>query len=83
MEHFKTEEEIIRYSRVPANELARHVEDHYRIIDEYVALQGLIMTKQHQHINDVLDTIKNWVIQHIADFDVPALKRDTDALSSA
>lgn len=83
MEHFKTEEDVMRYSRVPADELARHVEDHFRIIDEYVALQGLVMTKPHQHIHDVLGTVENWVIQHIANFDVPALKLDTEALSQA
>ncbi len=71
MNHFKTEEEIMKRSTMPADEVQRHIQEHGRIIEEYVALQGTIMTMPRTKISDVTQTIENWIIGHAAVFDVP------------
>lgn len=79
--HFRTEEEIMWRNKTPADQLARHIDDHGRIISEYVALQELIMTKPDTKIHDVLGMIEDWIVTHIADFDVPALRINNLAAS--
>jgi hemerythrin len=69
--HFKSEEEIMKRSKMPVDEILGHTEEHSRIIEEYVALQAHMMKNPQTKVHDIVQLVESWIIDHIANFDVP------------
>ncbi len=74
LDHFKNEEELMKRSNMPADEIDRHIKEHSRIINEYVALQEKIMANPKSKVRDVLHHVEQWTVAHIAEYDL-AIRR--------
>lgn len=70
LDHFQDEEAFMKEISMPGAELNAHIEDHTRIINEYVYLQDLTFLAPNMKIYEFLDPIENWITTHLVNFDL-------------
>ncbi|MDD2743108.1 MAG: hemerythrin family protein [Rhodocyclaceae bacterium] len=70
-QHFLSEEALMARVGVPADELAIHKNEHFRILEEMADLHYSIMRGHLSWVADVQHKISNWVSEHLRLFDAP------------
>jgi hemerythrin len=68
--HFKSEEIYLKSFGMPAQEVEEHVQYHYDILEEYADLNMDLMNRKALTRPDVLQMIRNWIIEHILKYDI-------------
>lgn len=69
-DHFTAEERIMEGLAVPEDEFQTHLDDHNRIIEEYVSLQERVIASPNTMVEEILDTVRAWVLTHIKEHDL-------------
>lgn len=70
-QHFLAEEALMLRVHVPADELAEHRREHFRILEEVADLHYKIMRGHVSWVADVQHQLSDWVLEHIRIFDTP------------
>jgi hemerythrin len=68
--HFSNEEAFFKSSSMPEQEIARHIQAHTEIIEQYSLLNLALMQGKGFGRTEVLIMIKDWIIGHVVCFDL-------------
>ncbi len=68
--HFSTEEMFMRRCGMPERQISDHVTAHNKILETYVLINLDIASGMVTSITDIHDTIVEWVISHVVEFDL-------------
>ena len=74
LNHFASEERVMRTLGIPDHQLARHIDAHNAVIEQITQLSFDLMQRKSLHRDDVIFQVREWIIGHLADHDL-ALRR--------
>ena len=67
--HFDSEENILKSCGMPAEEVAAHVRAHTEILEQYARMNCDLMDGKAPTRPEALCTVKNWIIDHLWQYD--------------
>ena len=68
--HFAVEETYLKKCGMPEQELAEHLREHYKILEQYAEINFQAMTQGQMRIKDISATVKGWAIDHVIAYDL-------------
>jgi hemerythrin len=68
--HFAVEETYLKKCGMPEQELAAHLREHYKILEQYAEINFDAMTRGHMRIKDISATVKAWAVDHVITYDL-------------
>lgn len=70
LDHFASEERVMRALGISADRLARHIDAHNAVIEQITELSFDLMRRKSLHRDDVIFQVREWIIGHLADHDL-------------
>jgi|JI6StandDraft_1071083.scaffolds.fasta_scaffold325777_2 hemerythrin-like metal-binding protein len=70
LQHFVSEEALMKRVDFPVDQLAAHQAEHLRILEELTHIHIDIMQGRRHLVSDIVDQISNWISVHVVDFDL-------------
>ena len=67
--HFDSEELLLRNSRMPKDELEKHLKAHEEILEQFIELNLEITEHKETLVPTALRKIESWIIGHMLSFD--------------
>ena len=68
--HFDSEEGVLKSCGMPGDEIAKHVQAHDEILEQYTRLSFDLMEGKALARTDVLLLISRWIIDHLLCYDI-------------
>jgi hemerythrin len=70
IDHFTSEEQVMRTLGLPPDMLARHMDDHNRIIEQITQLSFDLMQQRQIKRTTIVARVKDWVLGHLTEHDL-------------
>ncbi len=70
IEHFASEERVMRTLEIPGVQLARHMDAHNEVIEQITQLSFDLMRRKFLRRDDVIFQVREWIVGHLADHDL-------------
>lgn len=70
LQHFISEEALMKRVGFPDDQLAAHQAEHLRILEELTHIHIDIMQGRRHLVSDIIDKVSNWISTHVVDFDL-------------
>jgi hemerythrin len=68
--HFAVEETYLKKCGMPEEDLAEHLREHYKILEQYAEINFQAMTQGQMRIKDISATVKAWAVDHVMAYDL-------------
>ncbi len=75
IDHFASEEQVMRTLGLPPDMLARHIDDHSRIIEQITQLSFDLMKQRLIERKTIMAKVKDWVLGHLTEYDLQLRNR--------
>ena len=72
--HFTNEERVLKSLSMPIDVVEEHVNSHNEILEDYARLQLDLMRGNIPSRPELLQMVKGWIIDHVADYDLELKK---------
>ncbi len=69
IDHFTSEEQVMRSIGVEGNELARHVDAHSQVIEQITQLSFDLMKRRRISREHVIAKVRSWILDHLTAHD--------------
>ena len=70
LEHFASEERLMRFMAVPGELLARHIDAHNEVIEQITQLSFDLMKRRKVERTEVVAKVHAWVFDHLSEYDL-------------
>lgn len=74
IDHFTSEEALMRSIGVTGTELARHVDAHSQVIEQITQLSFDLMKRRRISREQVLTKVRGWIVDHLTEHDLELRK---------